>query len=399
MPAGVGGNLNMKEPTNFTFRRDGLFVSLLQINCLWAVFVLSVVLGNTSPLSNLYVPDGISYLDEATENAASGNLWQIVGEAPVSVLLTLFNAIFFSVSPLLFPIINSLLLVFAIRVFSRWSAPSSLLLFLMLPYFWLATTLPSKDILIFALFSVLAFRLMEGVKPIGFIELLFWSAVTFFVRSGFGVVVFGASALILFGRKFGISPRILVGVALISMVGLDSFRQELFPDTFLVTTGQATAAMSEFSETLGSGIGGLFLRLLGNITNAAFRPVFLDINGGISALGVAYFISGLSLLVAFTCFLTKLFGSGSIRDQYIAAFGLANIIGLSLSPFVSGRYSLPVVGLVFLMSDVSIKWIAKCFCVVSFLSVLAGIAYRQLPDYPQPYDLAAFSLSRVIDWP
>jgi len=364
-----------------------------------AVFVLGLALDNTSTLSNLYVTDGINYLDQAVENVAIGDLWKIANEAPTSVLTALFNAFVLSISPLLFPLANSLLLVIAIRGFSHGNAINGLLLFLMLPYFWLSVTLPSKDILSLTLFSVLALRLMQDGKSIGYSEVLLWSAAIFFVRDGFGLVVLSTSSLLFFGRKLRFSPRTLVIVALVSAFGMEFIKEEILPSIDVLDRTAGIAAMSQYSETIAPGSGGLLLRLFGNITNLAFRPVFLDLNGGISSLGVVFFVSGLSLVVAFICFLDKLRKPGSTRDQYIAAYGLINMIALSLSPYVQGRYCLPLVGLVFLMRDVSNRWITKCFCIVAFLSVLAGIAYRQLPDYPPRYDLTAFSLSRVIDWP
>jgi len=232
---------------NYKFHRDGLLASLLQFNCLLVVLMLGLVLDNTSTLSNLYVPDGINYLDQAAENVAIGDPLRIANEAPTSVLLLLFNAFVLSISPLLFPIINSLLLVFAIKGFSRGKAINSLLLFLMLPYFWFAATLPSKDILTFALFSVLAFRLTESAKLIGFIEILFWSMAIFFVRDGFGLVVFGTSSLLFFGRKLRFSPRALVIVALVSAFGMEFIKEEILPSIDVLGRSAGIAASSPYS--------------------------------------------------------------------------------------------------------------------------------------------------------
>src|SRR6266853_4922195 len=110
MPAGMVGNLSMQGLLNYKVHKDALPVFSTQVGCLLTIFAFGLALDNTSTLSNLYVPDGIGYLNEAVRNAQAGNLRQIIDEAPTSALLILFNTVVFTVSPLLFPLVNALLL-------------------------------------------------------------------------------------------------------------------------------------------------------------------------------------------------------------------------------------------------------------------------------------------------
>ncbi len=387
----------MQTLTSYRFSKDGVLVLLLQATCLLSVLALGMVLDNTSALSNLYVTDGMNLLAQAIDDAGRGGIEQIIELATPSAAFLIFNAAIQGISPLLFFCVNSALLLGAIWIFCRGNATNSLLLFLMLPYFWVAASLPSKDILSFALFAVLAYRLSVVTSLIGYAEIVFWSALIFMARDGFGLIVFGASSLIYFGRRLNISPKALVIIALSAAMVLEFVKEEIL--SYLDIGDRAwIGERSEYAETIATGIGGLFVRLFGNVTNLAFRPVFADIDGGFSALGLAFFVSGLSIVVTFCIFLVKLLSSDSIRGRYIAAFGLACMFALSLAPLVQGRYFMPFVGLVFLMDGISVKATTRYLCVAALISLLASAAYRQMPNYPGLYEIAPFSFSRNIGW-
>lgn len=137
-------------------------------------------------LSGWFVPDGVTLYESAIRDSRLST-YEIFSSYMSAAGFAVVNAWSVGVSPLMPAILNSILLVIALspnaRANSKW--PPALILVLT-PYFISSAMLPSKDILVAALFMLAMRQFVEHYR--------LWSALLisigmFFVRDGFVLIL------------------------------------------------------------------------------------------------------------------------------------------------------------------------------------------------------------------
>jgi hypothetical protein len=259
-----------------------------------------------------------------------------------------------------------------------------------LPYLLLAIALPSKDVLSVALF-MLFFSLMAR-------ERLFVAAVvgagTFLIRDGASVMLLSTLVAWLVVRK---RPRLAVAAS-VGVLGfaiiVSTAAESLFSDLFIFAR-QLTALEGIAESRLGLyEQGGAALRLVGNLTNLAFRPAVLDAHGGVALIGVAYWICGIALLYAFAAAAAFVWHRRSDMEVMAGLLFFVSLGVLVVSPWIQPRYLFPAAAVVLLVHrHTRLAFTPATAWVTCTLAAIAGaVLYGASPvGLPSAVDVARWS--------
>ncbi|NTU53783.1 MAG: hypothetical protein HGA97_08845 [Chlorobiaceae bacterium] len=285
-------------------------------------------------LSNWYVPDGIT-LFHALIDSMPGFPWSCVGRR-IGVLLVQ-GLPFRLLGVFGFFALNLLVVVWIVL------RHGTSLLFLY-PFYLLSLALPSKDLLMLLIILEWSRFLIRGSW--GYALMLTFGM--YFIRDGDMFISLACMFAILLLRR-GFTWRIIALVAMVFSGFLFVYGRELLGH--IRVYADYVAYYQTVSWLKASTASDYLIRVIGNMSNLAMRTVFVDDQGGINLLAVGYFISGISMLVAF-CLATWSY----IRNEERAAvlFGslllIVAVSVLSINPLVQPRYLLPYSAAFFMLT-------------------------------------------------
>jgi len=129
-----------------------------------------------------------------------------------------------------------------------------------------------------------------------------------------------------------------------------------------------------------------FARVLGNSTNLAFRQMFIDELGGLSALAFTYFFSGVFIIQALLLAYKSFVRVDQRPEVQLVGFVLfVSLAIMSISPHVQPRYLMPFAALFLYVARGSYshkQWAA--YFLVSLVIAFTGIVVNRLAPYPLP---------------
>jgi hypothetical protein len=356
---------------------------------------LAILLGgNPAGVSGWFVPDGITLFNAAVDDRRLG-IAAIFEDYAAAAALAVLNAVLIGQHPLLPVVFNILALALAFGASCRWGARWPALLLLSTPYYVVAAPLPSKDIVVLLMVVWAVYRFAAVGKPLRVALPLVICGAMFFVRDGFAAILATAFFAATLQDRLRISPYVVLSALLATSAAFWLLFDALLQDSFLYARAIGVASQSEVLDVdTSSSPAGYFIRLLGNATNLAFRPVFLDTAGHLHVLSVAYWISGITLLYALLSCLTGL-RSGQPRDRHIGMVGLVTLLLMAITPYVQPRYLLPLCLFIPMFSFTSPMRFLSAFAGLALLSLFASAAYRLADNYPpaaEPTPLLAHQL-------
>jgi hypothetical protein len=308
----------------------------------WSAAVIGLTLQLVSRnamlgVSNWFVPDGISLATTFHEQWL-GVSYSVEYLGSAGMNYAYFLALVVGVIG--FSITNIFVLWVARRRFYS-SFPLARTLFL-IPYFLVAVALPSKDILVLAAYMLFFGALIR--------ERLVWAAViavsVFLIRDGAMVMLVGTVIIWAVIRNSNGLVLPAVAAILVSAILADLVAESLFGDLFIFAR-QAAVVESIGSVNLDAvRRGGAALRIFANLTNLAFRPAFLDADGGVALTGVVYWISGVTLLYAFGAATAFVWRRQSKPELLAGLLFFVSLGVLAVSPLIQPRYLFPAASIV-----------------------------------------------------
>lgn len=335
MASKTGGIMSLR----MFFGYADIYDELYKIRAAFVVMVLGIVCAQVMGqnyigcISNWLVPDGLTYY-ESINALHDGSLG--FDDIQGGQLVHYFYYCFAFVGFFGFFFANFLLLVSLGKMLGSCWMVIGLILF---PYYILSLVLPSKDLMVLFLVASIMFVLSEGRRVAAFILIL----VSLFVRDGAGLVMFAIFMVRWLFDIIRLRLCLLLVLAMLFFGVISEYLSELIGDFFMFSRNQylfETLAQDKFEGL--SGIAGYFARLFLNGTNLAFRTVFLDIQGGVSFLAVAYFISGLSLLVDLIYSVMMILKNQRDEITWLSISFLISLLVISVNPFVQPRYQFPL---------------------------------------------------------
>lgn len=351
------------------------------LGALGIYLLLVLTFGDGSPISGWYVSDGITLF-----NSAQQDKWLPAAELfdwyQASAVLAILQAWLVGFSPFAPALFNAGVLT---SVFcQRWP-----LLLLGTPYYIAAFVLPSKDVPVLALFTLACVQYDRRRLIIA----LTLSALTILVRDGFGAIMLAAFLFASTASRLAPWMRIAaLGAVTIAASLFWTVADTVLANSFIYARAFAVAQESDyFDMDTSSGPSGYLLRLIGNATNLAFRPVFTDRLGHFNVLSCFYWISGLTLLYALLCCALGVL-SRDRRDTKLGLVGLTCLALVAITPYVQPRYLLPLVILIPMFSFTRGHRTAIAFPILAVFSLLASAAYQHMGGYPPPAEIESFSL-------
>ncbi len=357
--------------TAVTPRKQVLFLLLAL-----SIYVLQVLSGNLPFLgvSNWLVPDGQTYHEVIDALATDGfqALGVVVPEqfagVPANPVLFVYYYPFYVLLGTGGYFVANQLLVLSSR------DACILIGFVLTPYFLLSAPLPSKDLMVVALYI----PLLEALINRRWLWGLVLATVLFLVRDGAGVVAFGSLMAALTAPKRPRYRLFLLAAGTVVITIFNHLVYEYFSDAFIVSRNLQIAE-DEGNFDLGTeGASSYLIRLLGNGTNLAFRPVLFDMEGNLPLLSLAYWISGVSEVVCLMYSIRFLMSDDSdSRSSDIALLFLSTLLIISLNPLVQPRYQLffVVIMLAHLVKTRPSREIVLAFMLATGMAVSAAAAY------------------------
>lgn len=302
---------------------------------LWVLLLIQFFSSNLlGAMSNLFVPDGITLATSFHEYWRGAlSLEQVQGGWALHYIYWPVNI----VGPIAFSVVNIGLLAIAARFFPLGIRP--VLILFLFPYFLLALALPSKDISVLALSSLLVLAAVHD----RLLLMLLISVSAFLFRDGAGVIfaVFTIAWWFLRERPAMVLPAVIAMAVFVTAV--DRVAQMLFGDLFIYARNLAVySSVSDQARLDVMEQYGVPLRVFANLTNLVLRPSVLDEDGGVAVIGVAYFISGFSLLcAAIVSLIALLKPQKSKLVRAVTILFTVSVLVVSLSPMIQPRYLLP----------------------------------------------------------
>lgn len=351
------------------------------IFCLiYALFVVGYS-GEYSGLSGWFVPDGVSMWNAAIADSDK-SLMDLVTSYKSMWGFAVVNAYFINLSWFLPALFNlTLLICISIRLVHYKRLWFSALVLLFVPYYLVAFLLPSKDIVIALLFLIFIdiYKSSFRYRQISLIIICFF---VFITRDGYGVILLGSIIFLniveyLKLNKWFSIISIGLGLSLFWLL-FEKFFVNLF--VFTRSMGVAESGGVLNPEDLLTPIA-YFIRVFGNATNLAFRPVFFDMYDQFSILSFAYWISGIFLLMSLMSFVYAI-KSQINNDVKIGMLGLIILLLISVTPYVQPRYLFPLCLLAPMLSFFTVNYVLKNLLIVLVISVLGSLAYQILDNYP-----------------
>ena len=309
------------------------------------------------PITNILFVDGLNWF----QFVANRNFIADFDAIKSSHLFLAFYFLLYSVGGL------SLIYLFNLAYFLTFFSRVSLILILLFsPFYIVNLYLPSKDLLL--LFPLLAYVNLLFSKK--YSHALFLSIIIFFIRDGFGLLLF---VLAIFSYYNTLNKKALFFLIAFFIL-LDFFMlqlNEIFP-TFMLSRVLHTAQEGGFHSYL--------IRLFGTITNLSSRMVFITDSGNLSMTGIALFLSGLPIFTSFLISIRIIFSHNTNSyDTYISFIFLYSAVLLSFSPLIQPRYLIPIslFHLHFLLRNgVSNKRLFKYLSISFFGSIMLMISYE-----------------------
>jgi hypothetical protein len=353
---------------------------------------LAAMLGDRGGVaSGWYVPDGITLFGSAIDDQHLSP-GEIFDAYRAGAALAVLNSWLVAIGPIAASIFNWLALSGAIALLVKGRFHWMAIFIACTPYYLIATTLPSKDILVLLLFSI-AVRVYLGSSSFRVPFSLLVAVLLFFVRDGFSAILASAILAAAVVERLHIRPLTVVLAAIAVSATFWIFFESILENSFLYVRAAAIAEQGTALEADSvPTVYGYFVRLLGNATNLAFRPILFDTEGRLSLLSFCYWASGLTLLYALACCARGLFSPNAI-DQRCGTIGIICLVLVSVTPYVQPRYLLPLCLLVPTFSFVSPKALAKGLAVCAACSLVAAAAYVQSGNYPPPVEPIYFSVT------
>jgi hypothetical protein len=369
-----------------------LSLGIAGLACLTSAYVgLALLLGDRGGIaSGWYVPDGMTLFGSAIDDQHL-SVAEIFDAYRAGAALAVLNAWLVATGPISASIFNWMALSTAIAILVKGRSDWMLIFVACTPYYLIATPLPSKDILVLLLFSI-AIRAFLSHSPMRLVFSLSVAVPLFFVRDGFSAILATALLAAAAVERVKIRPITVVLATLAISATFWIFFESILENSFLYARAASIAEQGTVLDTDSvPTVYGYFVRLLGNATNLAFRPILFDTDGRISLLSLCYWVSGLTLVYAIVCCARGLF-SVNITDQRCGTIGIVCLLLVSVTPYVQPRYLLPLCLLIPVFSFSSPKALAKGFAVCVVLSLAAAIAYVQSGNYPPQAEPVYFSL-------
>lgn len=353
--------------------------------------VLALLLGNDGPrVSGWFVIDGITLLDSAQIDAQR-TVQQIFTEYPAGAALAVINALMVGIHPLVPALLNFGILLLVFGHWTRGRAPWIGVLPWLVPYYVCAFVLPSKDILVAALF-MMVLGTMRREAPLRLLPVSVLALAMFFVRDGYAVILMASFVMISAAERVGLSPRKLVLLVVAGAAIFWTLFESVLEDSFIYVRAMGVASQSEVLDVgTTSSPTGYLIRLIGNATNLAFRPVFFDVAGAVHLLSVSYWVSGLTLLVALHWCWRGL-RSPDVNDRRLGLIGLLSLILVSITPYVQPRYLLPICLLLPRFTFASGPRLRRTYLIAVGISLAMALGYSIAGNYPPPAERIPFDL-------
>lgn len=360
--------------------------------CAGYILVLLLVGSEGGRTSGWVVSDGVTLLRSSIDDSRI-SVSEIFESYHASAGLAVVLSRLTGLHPIL-PVLLNVLVVSICMSFvgdtNRSDCGWSSVLLLLTPYYLCAMVLPSKDILVLGLFALIA-REVRSFSLVGFLRAISISAAMFFVRDGFSAILCFACLVAFLMHVWQLRWSVVLLPIIFASSTFWQFFDIVLEDSFIYARAVAVAGESSYADASASPtIGSYFVRLAGNMTNLAFRPVLFDVYGGISVVSVAYWISGLTLLTSLILFLRGA-RSRVPPDRVVGVFGLVVVAVVSITPYVQPRYLLPLILLTPGFSFINVGLFFRIFGWVSAVSLIAALVYMSFGIYPPAAEVLPFS--------
>lgn len=284
------------------------------------------------------IPDGVSWGGFVVEFLEMGWSFFEAAVGSANLLLVVFYAIpvwlgFWAVF-----LVNLLIYFAAISLSARDSGKLAILFFAM-PYFWLALALPSKDVL--TLMLTYLFWEFAGREK-AFVSAFLIAAMAVLVRDGYGLLLIVYLCCQRLASILRVSDRHIVLMSLAGVFIYICCADQLLSGYFFYDRNVSVAATSSsYDFTTENSLQGYLLRIFGNVTNLAFRSHVFDSGDGVDILGIAYWMSGATVLVLIMD-AARAFMIGREEEAKAGTFIIFMVVMVSLSPMIQPRYLFPL---------------------------------------------------------
>lgn len=342
-------------------------------------------------LTGWYVPDGVTHYMSATLQAKESFI-SILFDSPAGAVLLITNILLVASSALSPMLFNILCVIQSLGMLNHngWIWPYALFFFL--PYYIVASPLPSKDIFVLLIFCLCWIVYNKKSSLLKSVKLIFLCLLMFFVRDGFSVILMITFFLLYLQEKLRINNiLLLLGVFIFCSLFWSVF-EKIFENSFIYARSVGVASESNVldpNEMLT--FAGYVTRIFGNATNLAFRSPLLDLGGHLNLLSFSYWISGLTLLCFLTCCVLSI-SSKNTYDRFLSTFGLTILLFISVTPYVQPRYLLPLCVIIPSFSYITPKSFLSLIILSFVVSIVASYLYVLLGNYPPPPEPVLFQL-------
>ncbi len=251
--------------------------------------------------------------------------------------------------------------------------------FLMFPFLLLSLALPSKDLIVTVLTLEWGRALIKGRFGIA----LAIAALMYVFRDGASIIAAACMLALWLSDRYSSKRMVLAVVVLISVITF-SFSLGYLSSFPVFSRVAQVYQMSSHLPCCAPPY--YFARVLGNSTNLAFRQMFIDELGGLSALAFTYFVSGVFIIQALLLASKSLIRDEQNREVQLVGFALfVSLAIMSLSPHVQSRFLVPYAALFLYVAKGTYshkRWSA--YFLVSLVIAFAGIFINRLAPYPLP---------------
>jgi hypothetical protein len=350
----------------------------------------------TGWFSGWFVPDGITMFYSAIDSRglSFGEIAEIF-QAAAGLAVTMSFLV--SIHPLAPALFNLLALMATCAMQPQGRGFLNAFLLVACPYFLLSASLPSKDIVVLLMYSVILRMIWTGPPQRLFVLAAPASGAIFLVRDGFAIML-AVAILAIALRELLRMPLVVFGAVLASSCAVFwTVSEGLFEGSFLIARALAVAEQGSTLDPASiTTAQGYLVRLVGNATNLAFRPAVLDVNGQFNLLNGAYWASGVTLLVTLGASVRAL-RSKQAHDLRLGLLVLSLLLMVSVTPYVQPRYLLPLVVTLPLFSFVDTGYLLERWLIAALVSLAAAVAYGLAGTLPPPPEVQPFDVRLLLD--
>lgn len=355
-------------------KEQSIDVRLFRLSAFFSIVIIFVLFQSASNRDSLFgfsywiIPDSVTNF-ELTRGLVTGEF--ALSDFLAAAGVPLYYAVFFDLGIVGFIIANAILLAQGVRYFRLLALYVPLLLY---PHYLQLLVLPSKDMMVLAIYFVAIYLMMKG----DLLKATFIALAIFFIRDGATFVLLPMVMVAILIQKTNMRPIWIVIFTFLCGIAVSLVLEEVAGTLFVVSRN--LYALSEQSSdavrNLPMGIAYL-ARVFFNLTNMAFRLPFVDNFGGISIASVFMYISGISSLVCCILSAKSVMRSTEKKIQIISVCYFVSLFVISLNPFIQGRYQLPmaIVASVILFRSETLGHLARLYSIVIAISLVARITY------------------------